>query len=147
MRARVTKDAFAAGTLVPPNIYLLQIVDYKEKPGNKDPSSTTAEMRLKVLCDKEGNETYKGAQSMHWINEKGIEIHPNPNFFVALGAKVDPVTGIDVNIDDSVKGKLVEALVVRGNYNNKDNNSCADFFKAGTNIKKEIVERYVGVKV
>jgi hypothetical protein len=129
--------------LVPPEIYLLQVLEYKEQPGKKDPQSTTAEIRLKVLCNKDGNETYKGAQSMLWINEKGLEIHPNPNFLLALGAKVDPQTGIDANLDAGIKGKLVEAFVVRGNYNNRDNNSCADFFPPGTNIKKEIVENYV----
>jgi hypothetical protein len=143
MRARVTADDLRSGMLVNPGHYLVRVTDYNEKPGRSDPKSTTAHIELKAICDAEGDETFKGARCMVFINEKGMNIAPNPQFLVALGAKVDPKTGIDANVDKSIMGRVVECYLARGQYDGKDQNQAADFSPLGTNIRMEIVQKHV----
>jgi hypothetical protein len=148
MRARVTPDELKAGALVNPTWYLMKISRYEEKPGKSDPSSTTAWISLTVVCDSKGDEKFKGSRSMLFINEKSTMIAPYPSFYVALGAAVDPKTGIDANLDDKIVSRYVEAFLVRTKDDNgKEQNTAQEFAKPGTNFKADVLAKYAAAPV
>lgn len=142
MRARVSSDDLKAGNLVDAAFYLAKITRYEEKPGKKDPSSTTAHISLTVVCDSNGDEKFKGARSMIFPNEKALGIPPYPTFLVALGAKVTK-DGIDANLSNKIVNRYVEVYLSRGKDDNgKENNASQEFAPLGTNISPEILANY-----
>jgi hypothetical protein len=117
MRARVTPDDLAAGTLVDPDWYPMEIVDYKEEAANTD-GSTNALITLKVLPGYR-NDKFKGARCRKLYNEKAMGFAAP--LLVALGAKVDKETGIDADLsEETLKGRRVDVHIRRGETNKKN---------------------------
>lgn len=113
MRARVTPDDLAAGQLVDPNWYPCKITGYKEEAAATD-GSTNALITFSVLTGK-----FKGAKCRKLYNEKAMGFAAP--LLVALGAKVDPQTGIDADLsEDTLLGKMVDVHIRRGETNKKN---------------------------
>lgn len=114
MRARITPDDLAAGTLVDPSWYPCEIVGYREEPANTD-KSTNGIVTFKVLQGGRDNK-FKGARARRLYNEKAMGFAAP--LLKALGAKVDPQTGIDADLnEDTVVGKKLDVEFRRGETN------------------------------
>lgn len=119
MRARVTPDDLAAGTLLDAGWYSAEIVKYEESPANTD-GSTNAHVSFKVIGDGKGDPKGKGvgARFRTLYNEKAMGFAAP--LLKALGAKVDPETGIDADLSEAtLLGKRVDVNIRRGETNRK----------------------------
>lgn len=110
MRARVTPDDLAAGQLVAPGWYPCEIVGYKEEAANTD-GSTNGIVQFKVIGEK-----FKGARFRLLFNEKAMGFAAP--LLQALGAKIDPVKGIDADLSEqTLLGRKVDVHIRRGETN------------------------------
>lgn len=127
MRARVSPEELAGGSLVKPNWYGCQITKYEEKEANTD-RSTNGIFHFVVLHGE-----FKGARARILINEKAWSFSPNPNMLIALGAESKPGVGIDVPIDEkTVVGKKLDVYISRITAGSgKEYNDPKDFAPLG----------------
>lgn len=133
MRARITPDDLAAGQLLQPGWYPAEIVKYIEEPANTD-GSTNAIVHFKVLGSKG-----KGARFRSLYNEKAMGFASG--LLIALGAKVNPETGIDVDLSEATTvGRKVDVNIRRGETSRKNPfNDAYEFAPIGqvTKYKEE----------
>lgn len=132
MRVNLTSEDLAAGQLVEPGWFPVEIIKYEEKPSNGD-RSTNCISHMKVIGGKGA-----GAKTRLLLNEKAFGF--GKNFFKALGAKetTDPATGKPVMtgiiLDTSLLGKKLDVYLVRGTSSRgNDFNDAKDFAPLGTN--------------
>lgn len=136
MRARVTPDDLAGGSLVQPEWYGCEIVKYEEKPASTD-QSTNGFFYFKVIFAPGKLSEFKGARARSMVNEKAWGYSPNPKLLAALGGEVKPGIGIDVDINEkTVVGKKIEVYIGRTTGNDgKEYNTPMDFARPGTNLR------------
>lgn len=127
MRARVSPEELAGGSLVKPNWYGCSINKYEEREASTD-RSTNGIFYFTVLHGE-----FKGARARILINEKAWSFTPNPNLLVALGAEPKPEIGLDVNIDEkTVVGRKLDVYISRTtSQQGKEFNTPQDFAPIG----------------
>lgn len=128
MRARVSPEDLAGGSLVQPGWYDTEVTDYTESPAATD-QSTNGFFHLRVTSDGE----FKGAKCRHMVNEKAWGYSPNPKLLHAMGGEKKPGIGYDIDIKkDVVVGKKFRAYWGRTTgKNGVEYNSVQDFARMG----------------
>lgn len=131
MKFNLTPDDFLKGKLVTPGWHPCEIVGYEEKTskekvdanGNRVPPSMYVELKLKIVAGKESD---VGVVLYQNFSEKA------PGFIVpfleAISGKTVEKKPQEITFTkEKLVGQKIDALVVRGNYNNKPNNQVQEF--------------------